>query len=324
MSDAIKSYGYHEPVLAGEVVSLLVTRPGIYVDGTLGGGGHSDLILRELSSSAGAGDSLLVGIDQDSHALEAAAIKLAEYRSKSVLVRGNFSMVRDIVKEVQEGAGHGMPVMGILLDLGVSSFQIDTPERGFSYLRDGPLDMRMDPDGPLTAADIVNGYDERDLSRLFLRYGEEPLGGRIARAIVATRDVKRIMTTGELADIVKQACPRKDLQIRTLSRIYQALRIEVNDELGVLHKALEDGFSVLSPGGRMAVISYHSLEDRIVKRYFVAQAAADWGPKGLAIKDPLHPASAHLVIKKPVLAEAGEISRNPRSRSARLRVVEKL
>jgi 16S rRNA (cytosine1402-N4)-methyltransferase len=324
MSDAMTGYGYHEPVLAGEVVSLLVTGSGIYVDGTLGGGGHSHLILQELRSSGRSGDSLLVGIDQDSHALEAAAVKLAEYRSTTVLVRGNFSKVRDIVQGVQAGAGHGMPVMGILLDLGVSSFQIDTPQRGFSYLRDGPLDMRMDPDGPLTAADIVNDYDERDLSRLFLRYGEEPLGGRIARAIVATREAARIMTTGELADVVRQTCPRKDLLIRTLSRIYQALRIEVNDELGVLHKALEDGFSALSPGGRMAVISYHSLEDRIVKRFFVARAAADWGPKGLAIKDPLRPASALLVTKKPVLAEAGEISRNPRSRSARLRVVEKL
>jgi 16S rRNA (cytosine1402-N4)-methyltransferase len=322
MSEAADIHSYHEPVLAEESTSLLVTRPGIYVDGTLGGGGHSLLLLRMLSSLEGR--SLLVGIDQDSHALEAAAAKLEAYGDMSTLVRGNFSTVREIVTSVGKGIGQGLPVMGLLLDLGVSSFQIDTPGRGFSYLRDGPLDMRMDPDGPVTAADIVNEYDERSLARLFLRYGEEPLGGRIARALVTSRAGAPILTTGELAEVVRRACPRKDLAIKTLSRIYQALRIEVNDELGVLERALEEGFSALSPGGRFAVISYHSLEDRIVKRFFAARATADWGPKGLAIRDPLAPAEALLVTKKPVLAKEEEIRRNPRSRSARLRVIEKL
>jgi 16S rRNA (cytosine1402-N4)-methyltransferase len=322
MSEAVDFHSYHEPVLAEASTSLLVTFPGIYVDGTLGGGGHSLLLLRLLSALEGR--SLLVGIDQDSNALEAAAAKLIAYSDMSTLVRGNFSSVLEIVTSVSRGIGQGLPVMGLLLDLGVSSFQIDTPGRGFSYLRDGPLDMRMDPDGPVTAADIVNEYDERSLTRLFLRYGEEPLGGRIARALVASRAGAPIRTTGELAEVVRGACPRKDLAIKTLSRIYQALRIEVNDELGVLEKALEDGFSVLSPGGRFAVISYHSLEDRIVKRFFAARATADWGPKGLAIREPLAPAEALLVTKKPILATEEEIRSNPRSRSARLRIVEKL
>lgn len=324
MCDAMEGYGYHAPVLPDETISLLVTDPGIYIDGTLGGGGHSRLILERLSAIPAGGTSLLVGIDQDCHALEAAEAKLGPFRGSTALFRGNFSTVGEVARTVLDGQGKGLPVMGILLDLGVSSYQIDTAERGFSYLRNGPLDMRMDPDGPVSAADVVNGYAERDLARLFLRYGEEPLGGRIARAVVVAREKAPISTTGELAGVVKAACPRKDLAIKTLSRVYQALRIEVNDELGVLGQALEEGFASLSAGGRMAVISYHSLEDRIVKRFFAALAAEDWGPKGLALREPLSPARGRLVTRKPVLASASEIERNPRSRSARLRVIQKL
>jgi 16S rRNA (cytosine1402-N4)-methyltransferase len=172
---------------------------------------------------------------------------------------------------------------------------------------------------------VVNEYDERDLALLFLRFGEEPLGKRIARRIVNLRaGGLRISTTGEFAALVRDVCPRPDLAIKTLSRVFQALRIEVNDELGVLEKTLEDGFSILSSGGRMAVISYHSLEDRIVKRCFVGLATADWGPKGLAIREPLRKASGLQVTRKPVLASDEEISRNPRARSAKLRVIEKL
>ncbi|NTW54971.1 MAG: 16S rRNA (cytosine(1402)-N(4))-methyltransferase RsmH [Chlorobaculum sp.] len=316
----MEQYDYHEPVLAGESVSLLVTLPGVYIDGTLGGGGHSLRLLRLLETLDG--NSLLVGIDQDTHALEAAGAKLGKSGGNYRLVRGNFGMVKELVTPIMREAD--LPVMGILLDLGVSSFQIDTPERGFSYLKDGPLDMRMDPDGPVTAADVVNGYEESALARLFYRYGEEPLSGRIAKALVKARSGEPLKTTGELAAVVRQACPRKDLAIRTLSRIYQALRIEVNDELGVLEQALRDGFELLSPGGRLAVISYHSLEDRIVKRFFVAKTSADWGPKGVGLREPLKPAEAVLVTKKPVEATAEEIGLNPRSRSARLRVIQKL
>ena len=313
-------YDYHEPVLAGESVSLLVTKPGLYIDGTLGGGGHSSRLLRHLETLGG--ESLLVGIDQDTHALEAAGAKLGAVGGNYRLVRGNFGMVKELVMPIMRSTG--LPVMGFLLDLGVSSFQIDTPERGFSYLKDGPLDMRMDPEGPATAADVVNGYDESALARLFYRYGEEPLSGRIAKAIVKARSAAPLTTTGELAAVVRQACPRKDLAIKTLSRIYQALRIEVNDELGVLEQALEDGFELLSPGGRLVVISYHSLEDRIVKRFFTARITADWGPKGVGLREPLKAAEAVLVTKKPVEATAEEIGLNPRSRSARLRVIQKL
>ncbi|NTU67835.1 MAG: 16S rRNA (cytosine(1402)-N(4))-methyltransferase RsmH [Chlorobiaceae bacterium] len=320
----MEGYGYHAPVLPEETVSLLVTGPGIYIDGTLGGGGHSQLILRRIADAYGSGRSLLVGIDQDSFALEEASRKLAEYHGSTMFVRGNFSTVGDVARSALKGPGAGLPVMGILLDLGVSSFQIDTPGRGFSYLRNGPLDMRMDPDGPVTAADIVNGYDEKSLALIFRRYGEEPLGGRIAKALVAARQTGMISTTGELATLVKEACPRKDLAVKTLSRVYQALRIEVNDELGVLAEALDEGFASLSPGGRMAVISYHSLEDRIVKRFFASKAAEDWGPKGVALREPLVPAKGILVTRKAVTATAEEIGRNPRSRSARLRVVQKI
>jgi 16S rRNA (cytosine1402-N4)-methyltransferase len=316
----MEHYDYHEPVLAGESVSLLVTLPGVYIDGTLGGGGHSLRLLRLLETLGG--ESLLVGIDQDTHALEAAGGKLRESGGGYRLVRGNFGMVTELVTPIMRESG--LPKMGLLLDLGVSSFQIDTPERGFSYLKDGPLDMRMDPEGPVTAADVVNGYDESALTRLFYRYGEEPLSGRIAKALVKARSAVPFTTTGELAAVIRQACPRKDLAIKTLSRIYQALRIEVNDELGVLEQALRDGFELLSPGGRLAVISYHSLEDRIVKRFFTAKITADWGPKGVGLREPLKAAEAVLVTKKPVEATAEEIGLNPRSRSARLRVIQKL
>lgn len=322
MSKVMGNQEYHEPVLADATTSLLVTRPGIYIDGTLGGGGHSLELLRRLDALDG--ESLLVGIDQDSYALEAAGQKLQDFGDRAILLRGNFSMVRELLAPVKRGPGEGQEVMGLLLDLGVSSFQIDTPVRGFSYLRDGPLDMRMDPDGPLTAADIVNDYEEQALARLFFRYGEEAHGGRIARAVVSARSVAPITTTGGLAEVVRRACPRKDSPIKTLSRIYQALRIEVNDELGVLQQALEDGFAVLSPGGRFAVISYHSLEDRIVKRFFSARCTADWGPKGLPLREPLKPAEAELVTRKSVQAGEAEVSRNPRARSARLRVIQKL
>jgi 16S rRNA (cytosine1402-N4)-methyltransferase len=322
MSEVMEYHDYHEPVLAEETASLLVTLPGIYIDGTLGGGGHSQLLLSRLALMDGR--SLLVSIDQDSHALEAAKQKLDRCKGSRLFLRGNFGMIGELMEPVLQDDGVGMAVMGFLLDLGVSSFQIDTPDRGFSYLRDGPLDMRMDPDGPVTAADIVNGYEEAALARIFFRYGEEPFAGRIAKMLVAARRDNPVKTTGELAGLVRQACPRKDMVIKTLSRVYQALRIEVNDELGVLERALQDGFSLLSAGGRFAVISYHSLEDRIVKRFFSDRCAADWGPKGIALRAPLKPAEGMMVTRKPVLATAEEISRNPRSRSARLRVIQKL
>ncbi len=321
----MEPYDYHAPVLADETVGLMVTGPGVYIDGTLGGGGHSLLILERLAGMPDkGGTSLLVGIDQDSHALAAAAVKLAPYRGAYQLVRGNFSTVGQVARDVQRSHAAGGKVMGILFDLGVSSFQIDTPERGFSYLRNGPLDMRMDPDGPISAKDIVNGYDADALARLFREYGEEPFAGRIARAIVAARADGPVGTTGMLSSVVRSACPNHAVAVKTLSRVYQALRIAVNDELGVLQRALEDGFEELASGGRLAVISYHSLEDRMVKRFFAKVTEENWGPKGLALREPLEPAKARKVTGKAVQATQEEVDRNPRSRSARLRVIQKL
>jgi 16S rRNA (cytosine1402-N4)-methyltransferase len=176
----------------------------------------------------------------------------------------------------------------------------------------------------MTAADVVNNYDEKELARLFLRYGEEPMSRSIAKALIAARGKRRITTTGELSGVVRSVQGRRDLVIKTLARIYQALRIEVNDELGVLKKALEDGIESLSPGGRMAVISYHSLEDRIVKQFFAARAREDWGPKGVALREPIQKATVALITRKPLLAGEDEVQRNPRARSAKLRVIEKL
>ncbi len=318
-------YIYHEPVLAAEIIAFLVRKPGVYVDGTLGGGGHSLGIMRALNEAGYGEGSLLIGIDQDDAALSAAAEKLREFDAHTVLVKGNFEDIENIVERVCSEKGLKPKVEGILLDLGVSSFQIDTAERGFSYLRDGPLDMRMDMDAPLSAADIVNTWDEKDLARLIFRYGEEPGSRSIAKAIVTYRlkngPVKR---TEELAGIIRGNFTGTDRIIKTLSRVFQALRIEVNSELEVLRKVLSDGIECLDDHGRMAVISYHSLEDRIVKTVFAGKAKSDWGPKGVGLREPLQRGSISLVTRKPLIAARQEIDSNPRARSAKLRVIEKI
>ena len=318
-------YSYHEPVLAPEIIALLVTKPGIYVDGTLGGGGHSLAILCALHEAGYGEGSLLIGIDQDDAALHEAAEKLKEFEARTVLVKGNFKTIGSIVESVCREKGLHPKVTGILLDLGVSSFQIDTAERGFSYLRDGPLDMRMDMDASLSAGDIINTYEEKELARLFYRYGEEPRSRSIARAIVAYR-LKNGSVTGteELAGIIRENAAGRDKIIKTLSRVFQALRIEGNSELEVLRSVLYDGIACLDSYGRMAVISYHSLEDRIVKTVFAEKARSDWGPKGVGLREPLERGSVSLVTRKPVVAARQEIDANPRARSAKLRVIEKI
>jgi 16S rRNA (cytosine1402-N4)-methyltransferase len=315
---------FHVPVLAEEIVSFLVRKPGIYVDGTLGGGGHSRAILRALRKSGFSEGSLLIGIDQDDAALRQAAETLQEFQAQTVLVKGNFEEITSVVGRVCSEKGLPPKVTGILLDLGVSSFQIDTPERGFSYLRQGPLDMRMNSSSALSAADIVNTYDERELARVFYRYGEEPKSRGISRAIVAYR-LKHgaISNTEELAGIIRAIAYGGDNVIKTLSRVFQALRIEVNRELDVLREALDSGIESLEAEGRMAVISYHSLEDRIVKTVFAEKARDDWGPKGVGLREPLHRGSIKLVTRKPLLATSEEIESNTRARSAKLRVIEK-
>jgi 16S rRNA (cytosine1402-N4)-methyltransferase len=316
---------FHEPVLVAEIVAFLVRRPGIYVDGTLGGGGHSLAIMNSLRDAGYAEQSLLIGIDQDDAALREAAGKLSEYENRSVLVKGNFQDIGAIVKKICCQRGMDPSAAAILLDLGVSSFQIDTPERGFSYLREGPLDMRMDSDAPLSAGEIVNSYEERDLARLFYRYGEEPRSRSIARAIVMHRQKNgSIYGTQELAAIIRSNAYGGEKIIKTLSRVFQALRIEVNGELDVLRQVLDDGIDCLGDFGRMAVISYHSLEDRIVKRVFAEKARSDWGPKGVGLREPLAWGDIILVTRKPLIATEQETRSNPRSRSAKLRVIEKI
>jgi len=316
---------YHEPVLAAEIPDLLVRMPGIYVDGTLGGGGHSRTILEELFRKGFAGQSLLIGIDQDDRALEAAGKRLASCEGNFVQVKGNFGDLRSIVLRVCRERRMAPSVAGILLDLGVSSAQIDSPERGFSYLHHGPLDMRMDPEASRSASDIVNTMSERELANLFFRYGEEPRSRSIARDIVEYRDRQGpILRTETLAGLIRQREPRQDRVIRTLSRIFQAVRIEVNHELDVLAGALEESASMLSPGGRLAIISYHSLEDRMVKCFFADRARSDWGPRGVGLREPVRKAEFRVVTRKPVTAGALEILSNPRARSARLRILEKL
>ncbi|MEI6691476.1 MAG: 16S rRNA (cytosine(1402)-N(4))-methyltransferase RsmH [Chlorobium sp.] len=318
-------YNYHEPVLALEIISLLVRKPGVYVDGTLGGGGHSLAILRALFESGCSEGSLLIGIDQDDAALREAGGRLKEYDACTALVKGNFEDIEGIVERVCFERGIQPKVMGILLDLGVSSFQIDTAERGFSYLRQGPLDMRMDRDSAVSAADIVNTYDEKDLARLIYRYGEEPRSRSIARAIVLYRlNNGPIKGTQELADIIRGNATGRDKIIKTLSRVFQALRIVVNGELDVLRRVLYDGIECLDGHGRMAVISYHSLEDRIVKTVFAEKEKSDWGPKGVGLREPLERGSVSFVTRKPIVATEQEIALNPRARSAKLRVIEKI
>jgi 16S rRNA (cytosine1402-N4)-methyltransferase len=316
---------FHEPVLAAEIVAFLVRKPGIYVDGTLGGGGHSLAFLHALHEAGYSEQSLLIGIDQDAAALEEAARTLGGFEDHFVLVKGNFQDIEPIITGVCGNKGLEPKVAGILLDLGVSSFQIDTAERGFSYLREGPLDMRMDSDASLSAGDIVNSYEEKELARLIYRYGEEPRSRSIAKAIVAWRKKNgSVNGTKELSDIIRGNAYGGEKVIKTLSRVFQALRIEVNGELDVLRRALSDGIDCLDDYGRMAVISYHSLEDRIVKTVFAEKARSDWGPKGVAMREPLAWGTVALVTRKPLTASVQEIESNPRARSAKLRIIEKI
>ncbi len=316
---------FHEPVLAAEIIALIVRKPGIYVDGTLGGGGHSLAILRELFDKGYAEGSLLIGIDQDDAALREARERLADYAAYTAFVKGNFAGIAGMINQVCSQKGLQPKVAGILLDLGVSSFQIDTAERGFSYLREGPLDMRMDTGAARSAGDIVNTCDEKELARLIYRYGEEPRSRSIARAIVASRQKNGpLRTTEELANIIRGNALGRDKVIKTLSKVFQALRIEVNSELEVLRQALDEGIDSLDDHGRMAVISYHSLEDRIVKTVFAEKAKSDWGPKGVGLREPLHRGTISLVTRKPLIATQQETDANSRSRSAKLRVIEKI
>ena len=305
---------HHISVLLNECIdNLNITPDGIYVDGTMGGGGHSLEIAKRLTTGH------LICIDQDPNAHEAAGKRLAEYKDRITFVRDNFGNIANILDSL------GIEkIDGMLLDIGVSSHQLDEAERGFSYQQDAPLDMRMNPDRPFSAYDVVNGYDEDELDRVIFTYGEERWARRIAQFIVKEREAKPIETTGELVDIIKKAVPkgaRKDGP-HPAKRTFQAIRIEVNGELEVLQRAIDDVAARLAVGGRLCIITFHSLEDRIVKEAFRKQENPCICPPQFPVcvcgKKPL----GRVITRKPILPSKEELEENPRSRSAKLRVLE--
>ena len=306
----------HVSVLLNECIDNLNIKPdGIYVDGTLGLGGHSYEIAKRLESGR------LIGIDRDETAIERAGKRLAEFGDRIMLVHGNFSDTVDILDSLNIQS-----VDGMLFDLGVSSPQLDEAERGFSYMNDAPLDMRMDRSCGITAYDVVNTWPEEQLTRIFRDYGEERFARRISAAIAAQRDEKPIETTFELVDIIKGALPAPALREKQhpAKRSFQAIRIAVNDELGAVRTLMETAPDKLKIGGRLCVISFHSLEDRIVKSGIAARENGCTCPREAPICTCGFVKTLKSVCRKPILPGEDEIERNPRSRSAKLRVAERV
>jgi 16S rRNA (cytosine1402-N4)-methyltransferase len=302
----------HVPVLAEEVRELLAVQPGAtVVDATFGAGGHSRLLASEL-----AGRGRLIAIDRDPEARTYFDRVRRELPEQSRFLRGDFAIVLNQLAE------NGVEADAVLLDLGVSSMQIDRPERGFSYAVDAPLDMRMDPSAPQSAREIVNELDERELADILRRYGEERFARQIARAIVRRRETQPFERTADLVETIKAAipAPRRFGDGHPAKRVFQALRITVNQELESLERALPAALAMLRPGGRIAVVSFHSLEDRIVKRFFVAEARGCVCPPDLPVCVCGHEPRLRLVTKKAVRPAPQEVAGNPRSASARLRV----
>ncbi len=305
----------HKSVLLDETIENLNIKPdGIYVDGTLGGAGHSFEIVRRLENGR------LIGIDQDEAAIRAASERLEEYQDKVTIVRSNYCHMGQVLRDREIDK-----VDGILLDLGVSSYQLDTPERGFSYREDAPLDMRMDTRNGLTAKDMINQYSEMELFRIIRDYGEDNFAKNIAKHIVRMREEKPIETTFELNEAIKAAIPMK-LRVNgghPSKRTFQAIRIELNRELDVLKESLQDMIDLLSPGGRLCIITFHSLEDRIVKSTFRKNENPCTCPPSFPVcvcgKEP----TGKVISRKPILPSAQELEYNKRSKSAKLRVFEK-
>ena len=306
----------HKSVLLQECLDGLNIRPdGIYIDGTLGGAGHSSQIAKRLTTGR------LIGIDRDPVALKAAGERLSPYGDRVTLVHSNFCRMAEVVKEL------GLPgVDGILLDLGVSSPQLDEVSRGFSYMADAPLDMRMNGKDALTAREVVNVWPQEELRRILWNYGEERYAPQIAAAICRRREETPIETTLELVDVIRSAMPASALREKQhpAKRTFQAIRIAVNDELGSVEKAMEAAIPLLNPGGRLAVITFHSLEDRIVKLAMAEAAKGCTCPPQFPVcvcgKKPI----VKLITRKPIVTSPEELEANPRSRSAKLRVCEKL
>lgn len=307
--------GTHEPVMVKEVLEILAVRKGgIYVDGTIGSGGHARSVLERL-----AGEGMLIGIDRDRDALALAGSILEPWAGHYRLVPGNFADLKSLL----EGLGI-RKVDGILFDLGMSAMQLEQEGRGFSFMKAGPLDMRMDRSLKTSAADLVEEMSEKDLARIINQYGEEPAGRRIARAIAIERRKKEIWTTRRLVRTVEFALRRRRGKIHPATKTFQALRIAVNDELAALGRGLEDGIALLAPAGRMAVISYHSLEDRQVKQVFKKHIGR-WAsqPEGGQRWEGVEPV-VNPVTKKPRMASGAEIMLNPRARSAKMRCIERI
>lgn len=307
----------HYSVMLRECIEALNIRPdGIYVDGTTGGGGHSYEIASRLGERG-----RLICIDQDSDALRAAGKRLAAFTDKITFVKNNFSNISQVLDELCIEK-----IDGFLLDLGVSSYQLDTPERGFSYNSDAPLDMRMDRDAPLSAYDVVNTYDETNLRRILFDYGEEAFAPKIAAAIVASRTEKPIETTFELTNIIKSVMPKKLLAVghHPAKKTFQAIRIEVNSELSVIAPTIENAVERLNAGGRLAIITFHSLEDRCVKQTYQKFSQGCTCPPEFPICICGNKPKISLVTKKPLLPSKEELEINHRSHSAKLRVAEKL
>ena len=307
----------HIPVMLDECLEgLNIKADGIYVDGTVGGAGHSSEIVKRLS-----GNGRLICVDKDEDALKAAGERLAPYSDRVTFIHDDY---KNLVAELNSiGVGK---VDGILLDLGVSSYQLDNAERGFSYMKDAPLDMRMDRSQRISAYEVVNGYSESELARILFDYGEEKLARQIARNIVRARAEKPIETTLELAKIVEDTYPAKTRWKfgHPAKRTFQAIRIEVNDELSSLGEAVTQMARRLEKGGRMAVITFHSLEDRIVKSAFKELSLACTCPPDFPVCVCGKVQEVELVNKKPIVASEGELEKNSRSQSAKLRVIEKL
>ncbi len=305
----------HTSVLLKECIDgLKIKKNGIYVDGTLGGAGHSEEILKHLSS-----EGSLIGIDQDPSALKNAEEKLKNY-SNFQAVHSNFHDIQNVLLDLSISG-----IDGLLLDLGVSSHQLDTPERGFSYMHDGELDMRMDTTSALTASEVVNTYNEDELTKIIKDYGEDNWAKRIAKFIVEERKKKEISTSHELVEVIKKAIPAKARERgpHPAKRTFQAIRIEVNNELGIIKETIKSTVEVLNPVGRIVIITFHSLEDRIVKNTFKELASSCVCPPEFPVCTCGKESEGKIITRKPVLPSKEEIDCNPRSRSAKLRIFEK-
>lgn len=305
----------HKSVLLEECIQSLNIKPdGIYVDGTLGGGGHSSYILKKLDNKG-----VLIGIDRDKEAIEASRERLKEYNNFCV-VQDNHANILNILRKLDISS-----VDGILLDLGVSSYQLDEASRGFSYMHDAPLDMRMNREDALSAYEVVNEYSEDKLANIISCYGEEKYAKSIARNICLKRELKNIETTLELVDVIKSSMPRKALSEKQhpAKRTFQAIRIEVNEELTKLKDAVVDCVKALKPGGRLAIITFHSLEDKIVKHTYEDMEGRCTCPRDFPVCVCGFTSYGKIVTKKPIVSNEEELGQNPRARSAKLRVFER-